>query len=77
MRRCLEEIDLYEVNVARTRFTWNGKKEVAFLPMADASETEDYMKNGVSFALVHAADNSFPEGQCCLQVPLRRGRQVI
>jgi len=41
MRKYLEETGLYEVDIARTKFTWNGKQEAAFLPLAGVGETED------------------------------------
>ncbi len=42
MRRYLEETGLFsQVDVARTKFTWNGKREAAYLPLAGAGETED------------------------------------
>lgn len=44
MRRYLEETGLYEVDVARTKFTWNGKQEAAYLPLAGVGETEDLPK---------------------------------
>jgi type 1 glutamine amidotransferase len=44
MRRYLEETGLYDVDIARTRFTWNAKQEAVFLPMAGVGETEDLPK---------------------------------
>ena len=41
MRGYLEETGLYEVDIARTKFTWNGQQEAAFLPLAGVSGTED------------------------------------
>jgi len=44
MRGYLEETGLYEVDIARTKFTWNGQQEAAFLPLAGVSGTEDLPK---------------------------------
>ena len=44
MRQYLAETGLFEVDIARTKFTWNGKQEAVFLPMAGAGETEDLPK---------------------------------
>lgn len=41
MRHYLEETGLYDVDIARTKYTWNGKQEAAFLPLAGVGETED------------------------------------
>ena len=41
IRQYLEETDLFEVDVVRTQFTWNGKREKDFLPLAGAGETQD------------------------------------
>ena len=42
MREYLRETGLFEVDIARTRFTWNGKQEAAFLPLAGVGPTEDH-----------------------------------
>lgn len=44
MREYLKETGLFEVDIARTRFTWNGKQEAAFLPLAGVGPTEDLPK---------------------------------
>lgn len=44
MKQYLEETGLFEVEVRRTKFTWNGKREINFLPLANAGETEDLKK---------------------------------
>ena len=44
MRQYLQETGLYDVDIARTKFTWQGKQEAAFLPMAGVGETEDLPK---------------------------------
>jgi type 1 glutamine amidotransferase len=41
MRDYLKATGLFEVDIARTRFTWNGKQEAAFLPLAGVGPTED------------------------------------
>ncbi|MEO5714379.1 MAG: ThuA domain-containing protein [Luteolibacter sp.] len=41
MRDYLRESGLFEVDIARTKFTWNGKQEGAFLPLAGVGPTED------------------------------------
>ena len=41
MKQYLEETGLFEVEICRTRFTWNAEREKAFLPLANAGETED------------------------------------
>ncbi len=41
MKQYLEETGLFEVDIKRTRFTWKGDREKAFLPLANAGETQD------------------------------------
>lgn len=41
MRDYLTASGLFEVDIARTQFTWNGKQEAAFLPLAGVGPTED------------------------------------
>ncbi len=41
MREYLRETGLFEVDIARTRFTWNGTTEAASLPLAGTGPTED------------------------------------
>jgi type 1 glutamine amidotransferase len=42
MMKCyLEDTGLFEVDVARTRFTWKAQREKAFLPLAGVGETQD------------------------------------
>ncbi|MEM9702606.1 MAG: ThuA domain-containing protein [Planctomycetota bacterium] len=41
MKRYLEETGLFEVDVARTQFTWRGAKQAEFLPLADAGPSTD------------------------------------
>lgn len=41
MRDYLTASGLFEVDIARTKFTWNGKQEAAFLPLAGVGPTED------------------------------------
>lgn len=42
LKHYLEESGLFDVDVARTRFTWNGqKREGAWLPLAGTGPTED------------------------------------
>jgi type 1 glutamine amidotransferase len=42
LKHYLEDSRLFQVDIARTRFTWNGKKrEGAWLPLAGSGETED------------------------------------
>lgn len=102
MKQYLEDTGLFEVDVDRTRYTWKAQREIAFLPLAGAGDTEDlkvaktdpgfapefgkydvvisnfgwkaadwpdatqqalerFVRNGGGFAVVHAADNSFPQ----------------
>ena len=44
MREYLQETGLFEVDIARTKFTWNGKQEAAYLPLAGVGPTEDLPK---------------------------------
>ena len=44
MSEYLKETGLFEVDIARTKFTWNGKQEAAFLPLAGVGPTEDLPK---------------------------------
>ncbi len=44
MKQYLEETGLFEVEVRRTKFTWNGQREMKFLPLANAGDTEDLKK---------------------------------
>ena len=44
MREYLKETGRFEVDIARTKFTWNGKQEAAFLPLAGVGPTEDLPK---------------------------------
>ncbi|GAB5560044.1 MAG: hypothetical protein SynsKO_16910 [Synoicihabitans sp.] len=41
MKQYLEETGLFEVDVARTQFTWRATREKAFLPLAKVGETQD------------------------------------
>ena len=41
MKQYLEETDLFSVDIARTRYTWEGRREAAYLPLAGVGETED------------------------------------
>jgi type 1 glutamine amidotransferase len=41
MRDYLNRTGRFEVDIARTKYTWNGKKEAAFLPLAGTGLTED------------------------------------
>jgi type 1 glutamine amidotransferase len=45
MRQYLEESGLFKVDIARTRFTWKGKREQVWLPLAGVGETEDLKKS--------------------------------
>lgn len=45
MKQYLEETGLFEVDVARTQFTWMATREKAFLALADAGETQDLEKS--------------------------------
>lgn len=41
MKQYLEETGLFEVDINRTRFTWQGEREKAYLPLAGVGETQD------------------------------------
>lgn len=41
MKQYLEETGLFKVDIRRTRFTWKGEREKAFLPLAGVGPTED------------------------------------
>jgi type 1 glutamine amidotransferase len=41
MKQYLEETGLFEVDIYRTKFTWKGEREKAYLPMAGVGETQD------------------------------------
>lgn len=41
MKQYLEDSGLFTVDVARTKYTWNGAREAAYLPLAGGGETED------------------------------------
>lgn len=41
MKQYLEDTGLFEVEVDRTRYTWKGKKEEKYLPLAKVGKTED------------------------------------
>ncbi len=41
MRDYLTQTGRFEVDIARTKFTWNGNMEAAFLPLANTGQTED------------------------------------
>lgn len=41
MKQYLEDTGLFEVSVARTRYTWRADKEAEYLPLADAGPSED------------------------------------
>lgn len=45
MKQYLEDSGLFTVEVARTKYTWKGDREAAFLPLAGARETEDLPKS--------------------------------
>ena len=44
MKQYLEESSLFEVEVARTKFTWKANQQKEFLPLAGAGETENLGK---------------------------------
>ena len=44
MKQYLEETGLFEVDIYRSKFTWMGKREKAFLPLAGVGETQDLDK---------------------------------
>jgi type 1 glutamine amidotransferase len=41
MKQYLEETGLFEVDIYRTKFTWKGEREKAYLPLAGFGETQD------------------------------------
>jgi len=41
MKQYLEETGLFEVDICRTKFTWKGEREKAYLPLAGVGETQD------------------------------------
>jgi hypothetical protein len=41
MKQYLEETGLFKVDICRTKFTWKGVREKAFLPLAGVGQTED------------------------------------
>jgi type 1 glutamine amidotransferase len=41
MKQYLEDSGLFTVDIDRSRYTWNGGREKAFLPLAGVGETED------------------------------------
>lgn len=41
MKQYLEETGLFEVDIMRTKYTWKGERERAFLPLAGVGETEN------------------------------------
>jgi type 1 glutamine amidotransferase len=41
MKQFLEETGLFEVDIARTRFTWKAEREQSFLPLAGVGKTEN------------------------------------
>ncbi len=41
MKRYLEEAGQFEVDIARTQFTWNGKERLRAFPVADRAESQD------------------------------------
>ncbi len=41
MKQYLEETGLFSVDIRRTKFTWKGEREKAFLPLAGVGETQD------------------------------------
>ncbi len=41
MKSQLEETGLFEVTIERTKFTWNGAENSAYLTKAEAGKTED------------------------------------
>lgn len=44
MKQYLEETGLFEVDIMRTKFTWNARREKAYLPFAGVGETQDLDK---------------------------------
>jgi len=41
MKQYLEETGLFTVDIKRTKFTWKGEREKAYLPLAGVGETQD------------------------------------
>lgn len=41
MKQYLKETGLFEVDICRTKFTWKGEREKAYLPLAGVGETQD------------------------------------
>ena len=41
MKQYFEETGLFEVDIMRTQFTWNAKREKDYLPLAGVGETQD------------------------------------
>lgn len=41
MKQYMEETGMFEVDIARTKYTWRGKREKEYLPLAGVGETED------------------------------------
>ena len=41
MKQYLEETGLFSVDIKRTKFTWKGEREKAYLPLAGVGETQD------------------------------------
>jgi type 1 glutamine amidotransferase len=41
MKQYLEETGLFSVDIRRTKFTWKGEREKAYLPLAGVGETQD------------------------------------
>lgn len=41
MKQYLEETGLFEVDIARTQYTWKAQREEAFLPVAGVGKTQD------------------------------------
>jgi len=41
MKQYLEETGLFKVDIARSKYTWKGEREKAYLPLADVGSTED------------------------------------
>jgi type 1 glutamine amidotransferase len=44
MKQYLEETGLFEVDIDRSKFTWNAQREADFLPLAGVGETQDLEK---------------------------------
>ena len=41
MKQYLEETGLFSVDIKRTKYTWKGEREKAYLPLAGVGETQD------------------------------------